>query len=109
MGQENYGALEEVHIAPIALQFEPEGLRPSPEVGGGFFGCCLAAHLGRLGNSVAVIEREEDLLARASYRNQARIEPRLVISSLTILSLGVQVIFSSFFLSMLGLTKSERQ
>lgn len=36
------------------------------------------------------------------------VEPRLVISSLTLLSIGVQVIFSSFFLSMLGLPESER-
>jgi glycosyltransferase involved in cell wall biosynthesis len=35
-------------------------------------------------------------------------EQRLVICSLTLLSLGIQVIFSSFFLSMLGLPKSER-
>lgn len=33
-------------------------------------------------------------------------EERLVVSSLTLTSLGVQVIFSSFFLSMLGLPKS---
>ena len=37
------------------------------------------------------------------------LESRLVISSLTLLSLGVQITFASFFLSMLGLPKSERR
>ena len=43
-------------------------------VGGGFFGCSLAAALGRdRGGRVALFEMGEDLLQRASYANQARI------------------------------------
>jgi len=44
-------------------------------LGGGFFGCCLALQLRELrpGCSVVLLEREPDLMTRASYRNQARI------------------------------------
>lgn len=43
-------------------------------VGGGFYGCAIALHLARGGCSdVMVVEREAELLTRASYRNQARV------------------------------------
>jgi glycine/D-amino acid oxidase-like deaminating enzyme len=43
-------------------------------VGGGFFGCAIALHLRRAGyERVLLLEREVDLLTRASYRNQARV------------------------------------
>lgn len=43
-------------------------------VGGGFFGCAIALHLRRRGfEKIILIEREPQLLARASYRNQARV------------------------------------
>jgi glycine/D-amino acid oxidase-like deaminating enzyme len=43
-------------------------------IGGGFFGCAVALHLRRRGfEHVALIEREPQLLARSSYRNQARV------------------------------------
>lgn len=43
-------------------------------VGGGFYGCALALHLRRRGfNRILVVEREKDLLLRASFANQARI------------------------------------
>ena len=43
-------------------------------IGGGFFGCAIALHLRRRGyEHVALIERESQLLTRASYRNQARV------------------------------------
>lgn len=44
-------------------------------IGGGFFGCSIATTLRtEFGHgSVLVIEREADILARASYRNQARV------------------------------------
>jgi glycine/D-amino acid oxidase-like deaminating enzyme len=43
-------------------------------VGGGFFGCSLAVHLTLTeGQRVVVLEREADLLQRASYVNQARV------------------------------------
>jgi len=42
-------------------------------IGGGFYGCCLALSLaGRLPR-ILVLERESDLLTRASYVNQARV------------------------------------
>jgi glycine/D-amino acid oxidase-like deaminating enzyme len=42
-------------------------------IGGGFFGCSLAAHLQRPGQRTLVLERGGDLLLRASYANQARV------------------------------------
>jgi glycine/D-amino acid oxidase-like deaminating enzyme len=43
-------------------------------IGGGFFGCAVALHLRRRGfERIALIERESQLLTRASYRNQARV------------------------------------
>jgi glycine/D-amino acid oxidase-like deaminating enzyme len=42
-------------------------------VGGGFFGCSIAAHLARSGNRVLLVEAEKDLMTRASYNNQARV------------------------------------
>lgn len=42
-------------------------------IGGGFYGCITALHLHQNGYSVAIVERDSDLLLRASYANQARI------------------------------------
>jgi glycine/D-amino acid oxidase-like deaminating enzyme len=43
-------------------------------VGGGFYGCAVALHLRKRGfQRVLLIEREPQLLTRASYRNQARV------------------------------------
>lgn len=42
-------------------------------IGGGFFGAYLADFLAGQGKSVIICEREEGLLKRASYANQARV------------------------------------
>ena len=42
-------------------------------IGGGFFGCSLALYLKTPNNSVLVLEKESDLMLRASYNNQARV------------------------------------
>ena len=42
-------------------------------VGGGFYGCALALHLRRSFERVVIVEREDGLLRRASYNNQARL------------------------------------
>jgi glycine/D-amino acid oxidase-like deaminating enzyme len=43
-------------------------------IGGGFFGCAVTLHLRKRGfDQIALIERESELLTRASYRNQARV------------------------------------
>jgi glycine/D-amino acid oxidase-like deaminating enzyme len=43
-------------------------------IGGGFYGCVIAMHLVRRGfPDVMLVEREDELLTRASYRNQARV------------------------------------
>lgn len=42
-------------------------------IGGGLFGCMLARHLRLGGQQVIVLEKEADLLRRASYHNQARV------------------------------------
>jgi glycine/D-amino acid oxidase-like deaminating enzyme len=56
-------------------------------VGGGFYGARLALMLGELGKRVLLVERETELLARASLRNQARVHngyhyPRSILTSL---------------------------
>jgi glycine/D-amino acid oxidase-like deaminating enzyme len=56
-------------------------------IGGGFFGCRLALALAETGARVVVLEREAELLQRASYRNQARVHqgyhyPRSVLTAL---------------------------
>jgi glycine/D-amino acid oxidase-like deaminating enzyme len=56
-------------------------------VGGGFYGARLALMLGELGKRVLLVEREAELLARASLRNQARVHngyhyPRSILTSL---------------------------
>lgn len=42
-------------------------------IGGGFYGCEIAIFLRRFFKEIIVIEREKDLLQRASYVNQARV------------------------------------
>lgn len=42
-------------------------------VGGGFFGATVAAHLAARFEEVVLVEREAELMARASYGNQARV------------------------------------
>lgn len=42
-------------------------------IGGGFYGCCLALFLQQQGASVAILEKESELLTRSSYVNQARV------------------------------------
>lgn len=54
-------------------------------VGGGFFGTYLADHLARRRKRVLLVEKEDTLLNRASYANQARIHrgyhyPRSVLT-----------------------------
>ncbi|MBL1209091.1 FAD-dependent oxidoreductase [Geminocystis sp. GBBB08] len=56
-------------------------------IGGGFFGCQLSIYLKQYLNSVLIIERESDLLQRASYNNQARVHngyhyPRSILTAL---------------------------
>jgi glycine/D-amino acid oxidase-like deaminating enzyme len=56
-------------------------------IGGGFFGCSLALALRERGERVVVLEREGDLLTRASANNQARIHggyhyPRSILTGL---------------------------
>lgn len=42
-------------------------------IGGGFYGCITALYLHEQGYRVLIVEREADLLTRASYVNQARV------------------------------------
>lgn len=56
-------------------------------IGGGFFGCKLSIYLKQYLNSILIIERESDLLQRASYNNQARVHngyhyPRSILTAL---------------------------
>ncbi len=57
-------------------------------VGGGLFGCWLALGLRRdHGLSVAIVERQDEILRRASYNNQARVHngyhyPRSILTGL---------------------------
>jgi glycine/D-amino acid oxidase-like deaminating enzyme len=56
-------------------------------IGGGFFGASLATQLAKLQGKVLLVEREELLLQRASYANQARVHngyhyPRSLLTAL---------------------------
>jgi glycine/D-amino acid oxidase-like deaminating enzyme len=56
-------------------------------IGGGFFGCSLAINLKKRYEQVLVVEREDDILQRASYANQARVHngyhyPRSILTAL---------------------------
>lgn len=42
-------------------------------IGGGFYGCCLALWLRAKAGSVLLLEKDDDLLGRASANNQARV------------------------------------
>ncbi len=42
-------------------------------IGGGFYGCCIALYLHSFYANILLIEREQDLLTRASFVNQARV------------------------------------
>lgn len=42
-------------------------------IGGGFFGCALSLHFRKYFKRIAVVERESDLIKKASYNNQARV------------------------------------
>lgn len=42
-------------------------------LGGGFYGCCIAIHLSQYYDHVALIEKENRILQRASSLNQARV------------------------------------
>ena len=56
-------------------------------IGGGIYGCILALHFKKIYKRVILIEKEADLLLKASYNNQARIHngyhyPRSLITAL---------------------------
>jgi glycine/D-amino acid oxidase-like deaminating enzyme len=56
-------------------------------IGGGFYGCAIAQELGRKNLRVALLEKEPQLMQRASYANQARIHqgyhyPRSILTGL---------------------------
>jgi glycine/D-amino acid oxidase-like deaminating enzyme len=56
-------------------------------VGGGFYGCLIACHLRRRYPRVLLVEKQADLLERASYVNQARVHqgyhyPRSLLTGL---------------------------
>lgn len=56
-------------------------------IGGGFFGCILALFLKSRFDAILIVEREDDLLKRASYANQARVHngfhyPRSLLTAL---------------------------
>lgn len=56
-------------------------------IGGGFYGCMLALHFKKYLDKVLVVEKENDILTKASYNNQARVHngyhyPRSFITAL---------------------------
>lgn len=65
----------------------PQRVVDAVVVGGGAFGAWLALDLARLGRRAVVLEREDALLRRASYNNQARVHngyhyPRSILTGL---------------------------
>jgi len=61
--------------APGLTMSAPSSDRPYDVVviGGGFYGCSIAAFLSRYFARVLLVERESELMLRASYVNQARL------------------------------------
>ncbi len=56
-------------------------------IGGGFYGCMLALYLRKKFDKILILEKEKDLLTKASYSNQARVHngyhyPRSFITAL---------------------------
>lgn len=56
-------------------------------IGGGFFGCKLSLYLKQYLRRILIVEKEVDLLQRASYVNQARVHngyhyPRSILTGL---------------------------
>ncbi len=56
-------------------------------IGGGFFGCKLSLYLKEYMNHIIILEKEPDLMQRASYANQARVHngyhyPRSILTAL---------------------------
>ena len=56
-------------------------------IGGGFFGCRLALYLKDYMDKILILEKEPDILQRASYANQARVHngyhyPRSILTAL---------------------------
>ncbi len=72
----------------MSLQSMPERERyDAIIIGGGFYGCCLALCLSHSAARVLIVEKEHDLLLRASFANQARVHngyhyPRSFITAL---------------------------
>jgi glycine/D-amino acid oxidase-like deaminating enzyme len=65
-------------------------------VGGGFFGCSLAAHVKTPHNRVLLLEKEADLMTRASYNNQARVHGGYHYTRSLLTALRSRINFVSF-------------
>lgn len=65
-------------------------------IGGGFFGCSIALHLKRYVRNVVVIEKEDDIMLRASYNNQARVHGGYHYSRSLLTALRSRVSFADF-------------
>lgn len=65
-------------------------IKPSYDVlviGGGFYGAYIAEHFAKMGKSVTLCEKEDNLMLRASFSNQARVHngyhyPRSILTAL---------------------------
>lgn len=65
-------------------------------IGGGFFGVYLANFLASIGKKVVILEKEESLLSRASYNNQARVHGGYHYPRSTLTALRSRELFPSF-------------
>jgi hypothetical protein len=83
MGQGIGDSMGDRQTGGLALR----GRVDSVVVGGGFYGCKLALALKAQGQNVVVVEREQHLMTRSSYVNQARVHngyhyPRSLLTAL---------------------------
>jgi glycine/D-amino acid oxidase-like deaminating enzyme len=65
-------------------------------IGGGFFGCSIALHLRQYVRNVVIIEKEADIMTRASYNNQARVHGGYHYSRSLLTALRSRVSFTDF-------------
>ena len=75
------------------MRFESYG---AVVIGGGFYGCVVARELRKYFPRVLLLERDDDLMQRASYRNQARVHQGYHYPRSLLTSLRSRVNFSQF-------------
>ena len=65
-------------------------------IGGGFYGCCLALYLSSISKQITIVERDNDLMNRASKVNQARVHTGFHYPRSTITAVKSMILHKKF-------------